>query len=148
MLRLAADDPLLPSLFTKAQLAGVRKLSRIKRGKREGQLTTEQEIELGLESRGLDGFSRQYRFHVERLWRFDFAYVEQKVAVEYEGLVMRRVNGQWQTGGRHATITGMREDMAKYNAATILGWRVLRFELQSVRDGSIYDTVAQILGKA
>ena len=31
---------------------------------------------------------------------------------------------------------------------SVLGWRVLRFELQSVRDGSIYDTVAQILGKA
>lgn len=58
---------------------------------------------------------REHRFHGTRKWRFDFAFPYVKVAVEIEGR------------GRHQTVVGTRQDCEKYNAATLLGWRVLRF---------------------
>lgn len=62
---------------------------------------------------------KEYRFHPTRRWRFDVAWPEHKVAVELEG-------GVW-TRGRHTRGKGYCRDMEKYNAATELGWRLLRF---------------------
>ncbi len=62
---------------------------------------------------------REYRFHPTRRWRFDFAWLEQKVAVEIEGGTF--------TGGRHTTGAGHHGDCKKYNEAVYLGWKVLRF---------------------
>lgn len=61
---------------------------------------------------------REFRFHPTRRWRFDFAYPDIKLAIEIEG-------GTW-IGGRHIHPIGFEKDCEKYNAATILGWRVLR----------------------
>lgn len=61
----------------------------------------------------------EYKFHPVRKWRFDFAYPERKIAIECEGAV-------W-TQGRHTRGGGYQKDCEKYNAATILGWRVLRY---------------------
>ena len=60
---------------------------------------------------------REFRFHATRKWRFDFAWPEQKVAVEIEGL----------GGGRHQRRGGFIKDAEKYNAAQVAGWRVLRY---------------------
>ncbi|MAF80093.1 hypothetical protein CL629_03385 [bacterium] len=62
--------------------------------------------------------TREYRFHPTRKWRFDFAWVEEKIAVEVEG-------GIWNSG-RHSRGYGMEADMEKYNEATSLGWKVFR----------------------
>jgi very-short-patch-repair endonuclease len=67
------------------------------------------------ETRGLPAFVREYRFHPDRLWRFDFAFPGQRVAVEIDGR------------GRHQTVDGVRKDCEKLNEAARLGWRVLRF---------------------
>lgn len=61
---------------------------------------------------------REYRFHPKRKWRFDYAAVQHKVALEVEG-------GVW-TQGRHTRPKGFLNDIEKYNTATLLGWRVLR----------------------
>lgn len=145
MLRLPADDPLVQSLFSSKELQGLRRIQRRKRGKRAGQLTDAQTIELELERRGLEGFSREYMFHGERRWRFDFAWVAIKFAVEFEGLVIQRVNGQAILRGRHATKLGIREDMVKYNAAAMLGWTVMRYEQDLVKSGAIYEDIEQFL---
>ena len=58
---------------------------------------------------------REYRFHPTRKWRFDFAFPSQKLAIEIEGF------------GRHQTVSGYMADLEKYNEATRLGWRLLRF---------------------
>lgn len=54
----------------------------------------------------------------ERAWRFDLCWIPCKVALEVEG-------GAW-TKGRHVRGAGFIEDMAKYNKATELGWRIYR----------------------
>ena len=81
---------------------------------------------------------QEYRFHPTRRWRFDFAWSACKVAVEVEG-------GTW-TGGRHTRGSGFEKDCEKYNAAALLGWRVLRFTTVMVEDGRALAAVEEILG--
>jgi len=61
---------------------------------------------------------REWRFHPVRRWRFDFAWPSRMVAVECEG-------GTW-SGGRHVRGQGFEGDCQKYNAAAVMGWKVLR----------------------
>lgn len=61
---------------------------------------------------------REHRFHPERRWRFDFAWPEQKLAVEIDGAVY--------AAGRHTRGSGFRRDAEKLNTAVLLGWRLLR----------------------
>lgn len=76
------------------------------------------EIKLILQLLKID-FVAEYKFHETRKWRFDIAIPSMKVAIEYEGIMSRK--------SRHTTITGYSKDCDKYNAATIAGWRVLRY---------------------
>ncbi len=56
---------------------------------------------------------------IGRKWRFDCAWPGSQVAVELEGAT-------W-VAGRHTRGSGFAGDLEKYNAATQLGWRVLRY---------------------
>lgn len=88
------------------------------------------ELELLFEAQlltdGITNFLPEYYFDKTRKWRFDFAWPDIKVAVEIEG-------GVW-SGGRHTRGKGFESDCNKYNAATIQGWRVLRFTGGMVTD--------------
>lgn len=70
----------------------------------------------------------EYRF-CQRLWRFDWAWLDRWLALEIEG-------GVW-TQGRHTRGAGVLSDMAKYNEAALLGWTVIRGTPQDVQTGSI-----------
>lgn len=61
---------------------------------------------------------KEYKFHPERKWRFDYAIPAHKIALEVEG-------GVW-TQGRHTRPHGFLGDIEKYNTATLMGWRVFR----------------------
>jgi hypothetical protein len=66
-------------------------------------------------------------------WRLDLAIPEYKIAVEFEG-------GTFSVGGgRHNRGMGAINDMHKYNAATVNGWRVLRYT-------HTHHTTSQIMG--
>lgn len=73
---------------------------------------------------GLPEPQLEFKFHPERKWRFDFAWLQEgldgvaRVALEVEG-------GIW-TGGAHGRGSGIARDIEKYNAAAVCGWRVLR----------------------
>lgn len=68
-----------------------------------------------------------------RMWRFDRAFPQYMLAVEIEGLVMKRVGKLVVVGGRHGSMKGIIGDMDKYNAALFLGWKVLRFPQKYVK---------------
>ena len=65
---------------------------------------------------------KEYKFHPDRRWRFDFAIPQYKIAIEIDG-------GVW-TYGRHNRAQGYIADMAKFNEAAALGWVVLKFTPQ------------------
>lgn len=60
----------------------------------------------------------ELQFHPTRKWRFDWCWPTRMVALEVEG-------GIW-TRGRHTRGQGYLQDIDKYNAAQLLGWKVLR----------------------
>ena len=70
--------------------------------------------------------NKEFRFHPTRMWRFDFAWPELKIAVELEG-------GIWN-GGAHTRGAHFNSDCNKYNAALILGWKVLRYTSNTLKD--------------
>lgn len=70
--------------------------------------------------------TREYVFHPTRRWRFDFAWVDIKLALEVEGGVF--------SNGRHSRGVGITNDCEKYNQAIILGWRVLRYTTKNICD--------------
>ena len=51
----------------------------------------------------------EHRFDTARRWRFDFAFIAHKVALEVEGGIFTR--------GRHTRGKGFLNDMEEYNAA-------------------------------
>ncbi len=70
----------------------------------------------------------EFRFHQSRRWRFDFAWPDRRLALEVEG-------GTASGRSRHSMGAGFEADCEKYNAATVMGWRVLRVTGQMVKDG-------------
>ena len=78
----------------------------------------EHSFEMWLQSEGITGFEREFTFAPPRKWRFDFAWRQQQVAVEIDGL--RR------SGGSHQKIAGVLNDCEKYEAALAAGWIVYR----------------------
>lgn len=72
-------------------------------------------------------FVQEFKFHTSRKWRADFHIKNTRLLIEVEG-------GIW-SGGRHTRGKGYLGDMEKYNAATILGFQVLRFSTEQVTSG-------------
>ena len=71
---------------------------------------------------------RELQFFATRRWRFDFAWPEQMVAVEIDGLVRAG-------DARHQTYQGALGDAEKYECAMREGWRVYRVPGPWVRQG-------------
>lgn len=88
-----------------------------------------------MQRRGIE-FVAEHRFHSVRKWRFDYANVEQMIAVEVEG-------GAWKDG-RHNRATGFFKDMEKYNTATAEGWKVLRCTPQQINTSEWADFVQDV----
>jgi len=89
---------------------------------------------------GLPKPESEYRFHAVRRWRFDFAWPEQKLAVEVDG-------GAFATGG-HSRAVPQAGDNDKTNAATNLGWRILKFNTFNLKHPQmVRSVVAEALTK-
>lgn len=87
---------------------------------------------------GIGAPAAEFRFAPPRKWRFDYAWPEQKIALEIEG-------GIW-TGGRHTRASGFLKDVEKYNEAAILGWRILRCQPKEIANGAILLTLQRAMG--
>lgn len=73
----------------------------------------------------------EHRFgqSIKRLYRFDWAWPEQGIALEYEG-------GTWAAMSSHMHPMAYEEDAIKYSLAAGLGWKVIRCTSKMVRDGT------------
>lgn len=90
---------------------------------------------------------KELRFHSKRRWRFDFAFTEQKVAVELEGGTYS--HGKERDGkklkSRHLTPTGFYNDCHKYAEAALLGWLVIRADAKMVANGEALELTKRAL---
>lgn len=79
----------------------------------------------------------EHRFHPTRRWRLDFAWPEQRVALEVHGGVYR--------SGRHTRGQGFTRDREKMNEAQLLGWLVIEATTEQVRQGKAVEWVGRAL---
>ncbi|WP_313659498.1 DUF559 domain-containing protein [Acinetobacter variabilis] len=84
-------------------------------------------------------FEQEFYFHPERKWRADFHLIDKKILVEVEG-------GIW-SGGRHTRGKGYLGDMEKYNAATMMGFQVIRFSTDQVKSGHAIQQIEMMVGE-
>lgn len=66
-------------------------------------------------------FHQEFRFDKVRLYKFDFAFPDHLIAIEFEGGVFNPA----KTG--HTSGMGYHNNCDKYNLATLQGWRILRY---------------------
>ena len=80
---------------------------------------------------------REYKFHVpkegvkKRQWRVDYALWpdDYKIAIEFEGILSHSA---------HTSVTNVINDAAKFNAAALQGWLVIRVNTKSLESGQAY----------
>lgn len=78
-----------------------------------------------LEASGLN-YESEFIFSKERKFRFDWAVPQILVAIEYEGIFSEKSG--------HTTLSGYKKDVEKYNLATKLGWKILRYTADNYLD--------------
>lgn len=83
-------------------------------------------------------FEQEFKFHPKRKWKADFHLVGKMILVEVEG-------GIW-SGGRHTRAKGYIGDMEKYNAATMMGYQVIRFSTEQVKSGLAVQQIEKMVG--
>lgn len=84
-------------------------------------------------------FEQEFYFHPKRKWRADFHLIDKKILVEVEG-------GIW-SGGRHTRGKGYLRDLEKYNAATMMGFQVIRFSTDQVKSGHAIQQLEKMVGE-
>lgn len=89
---------------------------------------------------GIPSPTAEYRFHGDRRWRMDYAWLDQLVALEVEGGAF--------SGGRHTRGAGFRKDLEKYNTAASEGWLVLRCLPEQLLTQATIDLVRHTLERA
>ena len=95
---------------------------------------------LEIEAAGLPTPKRQYRFHSSRRWLADFAWVEQRLIVE--------VNGMTHVASRgHTSFEGIHRDYEKANGAQDMGYRYYQFDREMVEDGTAIRAICDYLGR-
>lgn len=78
---------------------------------------------------------QEHKFHPTRKWRFDFALVDLRLAIEIDGGAFLKF------GGRHGRGMGMVKDCEKYRAAADLRWTVWRFSSKCITAENIKRTI-------
>lgn len=150
----------MPGMETSDAAALLMDDQRRAAAKRAKASSKEDLFDFQLRSHGLPAFVRQFPFaeSIGRKFRADFASQRYMLMIEIEGLVVQRViiatvvNGrvvkttpELICRGRHASISGFKEDCEKYAIAAQLGWTVLRFEQSQVKDGTAIEHTLRVL---
>lgn len=84
-------------------------------------------------------FERQYKFCPNRKWRADF-YIRPMILAEVQGLVNLNVGLS-----RHTTIKGYTLDCERNNEAQLLGYMLLQFTQQQVKNGLALETIKRAI---
>lgn len=84
-------------------------------------------------------FETEYPFasSIDRAWKWDIAFLEQKLAVEVDG-------GIWVKGAHGHPLTILR-NMQKRNWGARLGWRILSFSTDEAKKGQALSFIEWVL---
>jgi len=77
----------------------------------------------------------EYRFASPRRFRFDFAHLPTKIAIELQG-------GIFNPNTRHINGAALLKEHEKLNLAASLGWRIFYISTKTVNDIAIYEQIA------
>src|SRR5574337_580463 len=80
-------------------------------------------------------WERNFRFHPDRRWELDFAWPEDRFAVEIDGEV-------------HRIKERFHSDIEKHATALRMGWKILRLDGRAVRAGAGVDWALELLFRA
>lgn len=147
---------------TSAATALLTSVQRERQKKAEKKTAKEDAFNDQLRGWQMPRFERNFMFALEeigRRWKFDFAFLQYKVAVEIEGIVVQRVHiatldasgrvvkatPELIVRGRHASVDGFNEDCLKYASAAMLGWTVIRFTPKQVQDKVAIEYTQRVL---
>lgn len=81
---------------------------------------------------------QEHVFHPKRKWRLDFAWIDQKVMVEYQGIMGAKT-------ASHGSMTGQMRDHEKTTEASLLGWTVILINAKTVQNGKALQWVERAL---
>lgn len=90
------------------------------------------------EQSGLPIPTAEHVFAPPRRWRFDYAWPEDRVALEVEG-------GVW-ISGRHTRGSGFVKDLEKYSEAAARGWLTVRVTPQQLLTPATVELVRRAIG--
>jgi hypothetical protein len=77
----------------------------------------------------------EWRFATPRRFRFDFAHLPSKVAIELQG-------GIFTSNTRHINGAALVKEHEKLNLAALYGWRLFYVSAKTVNDENIYRLIA------
>ena len=80
----------------------------------------------------------EYRFASPRRFRFDFAHLSSKTAIELQG-------GIFDPNTRHINGAALVKEHEKLNLAALLGWRIFYVSTKTVREETIYQHIAKAI---
>ena len=114
----------------KKMVKAARPKGRSRRPKVKGEkIPNEFEAKLARELKTLKiEFEQEFEFHPKRKWRADFHLVGKKILVHTRG-------------------KGYIGDMEKYNAATMMGFQVIRFSTDQVKSGHAIQQIEKMVGE-
>lgn len=90
-----------------------------------------------LREHGLPEPVAEFRFHPSRRWRWDLAFVAQKLAIEVDGGIFVQ--------GKHVRGVGKEKDFEKQNEGAALGWRIIRCTPRKLCTMATVDVVRRAL---
>ncbi|MDE2100913.1 MAG: hypothetical protein KGL39_26945 [Patescibacteria group bacterium] len=102
-----------------------------------------------LKHAGLPAAVQEYRFLPGRRFAFDWAFPEEKIAVEIEGGFFGKGKAcpvcKRRPVAGHGSIERLLSDKEKYNEAALLGWLVLRVIPDDVASGAALTLIERAL---
>lgn len=98
----------------------------------------EETLDFQLRQSGLVGFVREYRFCPPRRFRFDFCFLDKKLAIEVQGGIYIR--------GGHNRPKVFTSDCEKLNLAVLNGFRLLKFTSDMIHSGDAIKMIRRVYG--
>ena len=74
--------------------------------------------------------AEEFRFDVSRRWKADYFILEFNCLIEFEGMGGNHLSGI----GGHQTLTGYTANCEKYNRASLMGFKLLRYTAKNSKD--------------